>query len=107
MNKRRKPWSAMSQQERADWLAAQQAELEDFCSYAHQYIKDRERRGRHTRTDDRYQQFFVLAADLLRGLEEIRQEAEQKEEQTTQSSDARSFQDGCGNLNEDHPCSSQ
>ena len=59
------------------WIAEHQAELEDFCSDKQSYLKRREGRGRHTQTDERYQQFLEQAADLIAGLEELRQVAEQ------------------------------
>lgn len=65
----------MTLRERADWYLEQRAELEDFCSYAQHYTKRRKRRGVETSTDDRYEQFFTRAADLIAGLDELRQEA--------------------------------
>jgi hypothetical protein len=55
------------------WLLEQRAELEDFASYAQAWRKRRSRRGSHTRNDDRYDQFFDQAADLIAGLEELRE----------------------------------
>lgn len=71
----RKPLQEMTPAELRDWLGEQQAELEDFCSYAQQYITHRARRGQRTLTDARYEQFFMHAADLLAGLDEMRQAA--------------------------------
>jgi len=71
----RKSLREMTPAERADWYLDQRAELEDFCSYAQRWVIGRKRRGTHTQNDDRYEQFFIKAADLLRGLEELRQEA--------------------------------
>jgi hypothetical protein len=71
----RKPLAEMTAQERADWYASQQAELEDFCSYAQSWMKGRAGRNIHTRNDERYQHFLDKAADLIAGLEELRQEA--------------------------------
>jgi hypothetical protein len=65
----------MTPAERADWYGWQAAELADFASYAQRWAKRRERQGRQNENDDRYQQFFTQAADLLRGLDELRQEA--------------------------------
>lgn len=81
----RKPLRDMTLSERADWYLEQRAELEDFCSYAQSYTKRRKRRGIETGNDDRYEQFFVRAADLLAGLDELRQEAmEQAEKEENQ-----------------------
>jgi hypothetical protein len=68
----RPPLQAMTPAERADWYGSQAAELADFCSYAQVWAKRRERQGRQNENDNRYQQFFSQAADLLRGLEELR-----------------------------------
>ncbi len=69
----RKLLQEMTPVELRDWLATQQAELEDFCTFAQQYQQRRARRGQHTLTDDRYAQFLTQASDLLAGLEELRQ----------------------------------
>ena len=71
----RKPLREMTPQKRADWYLEQRAELEDFCSYAQRYTMRRRRRGSQTFTDARYEQFFSAAAELLAGLDELRQEA--------------------------------
>jgi hypothetical protein len=71
----RKLLQEMTPAELRDWLGNHQAELEDFCSYAQRYIKGRARRGQRTHTDERYEQFFERAADLLAGLDEMRQVA--------------------------------
>ena len=80
---RRKLLQEMTPAELRDWLGDHQAELEDFCSYTQQYIKGRARRGQRTRTDERYEQFFERAADLLAGLDEMRQAAEQAAQEDT------------------------
>jgi len=81
----RKPLRDMTPSERADWYLEQRAELEDFCSYAQSYMKRRKRRGIETGNDNRYEHFFTRAADLLAGLDELRQEAmEQAEKEDTQ-----------------------
>ena len=67
----RKPLREMRPEELRDWLAAQQAELEDFASYAQGYLKRRARRGSQTLTDQRYEQFLEKAADLINGLGEL------------------------------------
>jgi len=74
----RKPLREMTPGERVQWYRLHQAELEDFCSYAQRWVKRREGHGTHTQNDDRYAQFFRMAADLLTGLDELRQEAEQQ-----------------------------
>lgn len=74
----------MTPAELRDWLSEQQAELEDFCSYAQRYIKGRARRGQRTPTDERYEQFLTRAADLLAGLEEMREVAEQAAQEEEQ-----------------------
>ncbi len=76
----RKSLREMTPAERADWYTEQRAELEDFCSYAQSWAKGRERRGIQNENDDRYQQFFIMAADLIGGLEELRQEAAAEED---------------------------
>ncbi len=68
----------MTPAERAEWYVEQRGELEDFCSYAQTWTKRRKRRGIETRNDERYEQFFVRAADLIAGLDELRQEAEEQ-----------------------------
>jgi hypothetical protein len=77
----------MTLAERADWYGSQAAELEDFASYAQRWAKRRERQGRQNENDDRYQQFFNQAADLLRGLDELRQEAERAAAQVAEEED--------------------
>jgi len=67
----------MTPQGLMDWLGDQRAELEDFCTYAQSYVKRRERRGYQTTTDNRYHQFFERAADLIAGLAEMHQLAEE------------------------------
>ncbi len=76
----RKPLRDMAPAERADWYLEQRAELEDFCSYAQRYTMRRKRRGIETGNDNRYEQFFTRAADLLAGLDELRQEAMEQAE---------------------------
>ena len=71
----------MTNRERADWYTEQRAELEDFCSYAQRWAKGRERRRVDNDNDKRYRQFFMMAADLISGLEELRQEAAQAAEE--------------------------
>ena len=61
----------MTPAERADWYLEHRAELEDFCSYAQMWTMRRKRRGIETRNDERYEQFFVKAADLIAGLNEL------------------------------------
>ncbi len=73
----RKRLQEMTPQELVGWLAGHQGELEDFASYTQGYIKRRSRQGKHTLTDERYERFLVQAADLLAGLDEMRQAAEQ------------------------------
>ena len=73
----RPPLQAMTPRQRADWYGDQTAELEDFCSYAQRWAKRRAGRGTNNDNDQRYQQFFNQAADLIAGLEELRQEAAQ------------------------------
>jgi hypothetical protein len=68
----------MTPAERADWYGWQAAELADFASYAQRWAKRRERQGRQNENDDRYQQFFSQAADLIAGLDELRQAAAQE-----------------------------
>jgi len=63
----------MTAAEREAWLLEHRAELEDFCSYAQEWTKGRERRSIHTGNDDRYDQFLERAADLIRGLDELRE----------------------------------
>lgn len=70
-----KPLREKTPSERANWYLEQRGELEEFCSYAQRYTMRRRRRGIETGTDTRYKQFFVAAADLLIGLDELRQEA--------------------------------
>lgn len=53
----------MTPSERADWYAEQQAELEDFCSYAQAWTRRRTGRGRRTFHDERYEQFLTKASD--------------------------------------------
>jgi hypothetical protein len=65
----------MTAAQRADWYATQAAELADFASYAQRWAKRRERQGRQNENDARYQQFFTMAADLIAGLDELRQQA--------------------------------
>jgi hypothetical protein len=75
----------MTPAERRDWYTGHRAELEDFCSYAQSWRKGRERRGTHTPNDERYDQFFTKAADLIAGLDELRQAAaEEARRQQTQ-----------------------
>lgn len=69
----RKQLCDMTSQELQAWLLEQQAELEDFCSYAQAWTKRRARSGRQTYHDQRYSQFFERAADLIAGLDELRQ----------------------------------
>jgi hypothetical protein len=64
----------MTPAERRDWFTEQRTELEDFCSYAQTWRKDRKRRHIHTLNDERYDQFFTRAADLIAGLDELRQQ---------------------------------
>ncbi len=71
----RKPLRDMTPAERSEWYVEQRAELEDFCSYAQRYTKRRKRRGIETRNDERYEQFFVRAADLIAGLDELYEDA--------------------------------
>jgi len=81
----RKPLRDMTPTERADWYVEQRVELEDFCSYAQRWVMRRSRRGVQTLNDERYEHFFVIAADLLDGLDELRQEAmEQAEKEENQ-----------------------
>ncbi len=80
----RKPLGDMTAAERQAWLLEHRTELEDFCSYAQEWTKGREQRSIHTGNDDRYDQFLERAADLIRGLDELREligEAIQEEEQ--------------------------
>lgn len=77
----RKPLQDMTPQERADWYLEQRAELEDFCSYAQSYTMRRKRRAIETGNDARYEQFFRHATDLIAGLDELRQEAMDQEEE--------------------------
>lgn len=74
----RKPLGEMHPAERRDWYAEQQNELEDFCTYVQDWMKGRAGRNIHTRNDDRYQQFINRAADLIAGLDELRQAAAQE-----------------------------
>ena len=73
----RKPLRAMTPAELAAWLAERQGNLEDFASYAQDYVLRRARRGQHTGTDERYALFLTQAADLITGLAELREAAEQ------------------------------
>ena len=68
----------MTPAERAGWYLEHRAELEEFCSYAQQYTKRRKRSGIETHTDVRYEQFFVVAADLIAGLDELHLEAKEQ-----------------------------
>lgn len=74
---RRKRLRDMSAAEFAAWLAEQHRELEDMTSYVQSYLTRRARRGSRTLTDKRYEQFLAQAADLLAGLAEMREAAEQ------------------------------
>ena len=74
----RKPLRDMTPAERADWYLEHRAELEDFCSYAQTWTKRRKRRGIETHNDARYEQFFVMAADLIAGLDELHLEAKEQ-----------------------------
>ncbi len=76
----RKPLRDMTPSERADWYLEQRVELEDFCSYAQRWVVRRKRRGIQTLNDERYEHFFTRAADLLAGLDELRQEAMEQAE---------------------------
>ena|SRR5579871_971421 len=62
----------MSSSERCSWFGKHQAELEEFSTYLQGYLKRRARHGYYTRTDERYQQFLEMAADLIMGLAEMR-----------------------------------
>jgi hypothetical protein len=67
------------------WLTEQQAELESFCAYAHNWRESRHRRGLHTSNDDRYDQFLPRGIDLAAGLAEWRAALEASEQEENQS----------------------
>lgn len=73
----RKPLSEMNQQEWYAWLGMHQEALEDFCTFAQEYVKRREQNGSYTRTDARYHQFFHYAKDLIAGLREMQTSPQQ------------------------------
>jgi hypothetical protein len=59
------------------WLEASSAGLTSFCTdTVEPYLRGRENIGKHTPTDTVYKQFLVLAADIISGLEELREAAE-------------------------------
>ena len=68
----------MTPVEWADRYIEHRYELEDFCSYAQRYTKRRKRSGIETHTDAHYEQFFVMAADLIAGLDELHLEAKEQ-----------------------------
>jgi hypothetical protein len=75
----------MSAEDRREWAECTHAELTSFCVYVQRYLdgrRDNQRRGRgrRTETDERYDQFQVLAADILAKLGEIQAEAEAEEQ---------------------------
>jgi hypothetical protein len=79
---RRKPLREMSHQELAEWLEASRVGLADFSTKTVQpYLDYRARSGRHTPTDTVYSQFQELAADLIAGLGELREAAEDAAQQ--------------------------
>lgn len=81
----RQPLRDMTPAQQAEWYAMQKAELEEFCSYAQQWTKRREGRGKQNYHDQRYHQFFSIAADLITGLDELYQEAERQAAQEEES----------------------
>lgn len=77
---RRKLLHAMRAQDRREWAESTHAELTSFCAYVQRYLDKRRGRGRRTETDERYDQFQVLAANILAVLAEIQAEAQEEEE---------------------------
>jgi hypothetical protein len=66
----RKRLKEMAAQERREWAEQKYAELCDFRAYVQRYLDRRKGnqargRGRRTETDERYDQFQVLATDIL------------------------------------------
>ncbi len=72
---RRPALREMTPAQQAEWYGEQEAELQEFCSYAQAWAKRRAGRGRHNSRDERYEQFFRRSADLIAGLDELRQDA--------------------------------
>ncbi len=72
MNGRRKLLREMTPAELQTWLLEQRSGLEEFCSYAQMWTKRRAKRGKHNHNDERYEQFYIQAADLIAGLDEMR-----------------------------------
>src|SRR5437762_1249969 len=82
---RQKLLHAMSAEARREWAESTHAELTAFCVYVQRYLNKRQgnqqrRHRRGTETDERYDQFQVLAADILTKLAEIQAEAEAEEQ---------------------------
>lgn len=73
MQSDRQPVPAMSPQERADWFAAHQVELERYATLTRRYLNRRAARGTYTPTDASTEQFLGYARDLIQGLAELRE----------------------------------
>jgi hypothetical protein len=68
----------MTPAEVAQWAAERRVALADFTSHAQAYINKRNWPGsEHNPTNQRYNEFFKEAADLLAALDELYELAEQ------------------------------
>ena len=79
-NQPRKRLREMSPEERRMWAETTHARLSAFSAYVQRYLNRRRNNHWQTGTDVQYNQFQVLAADILAALEEIQEEAQQGEE---------------------------
>ena len=59
------------------YFSTRRAELADFSTYVQRYLNRRKAGGKQTHTDERYNQFQKLAADLIAALDELSEAAEE------------------------------